>query len=57
MLQRDWDIDEDVVSHRTKAGWMKWHQAFDILGDKRVLQKLKDKFYRTTIGSAMLYGA
>jgi hypothetical protein len=23
MLQRDGDIDEDV-SHRIKAGWMKW---------------------------------
>ena len=26
MLQRDRDIDEDV-SHRIKAGWMKWRQA------------------------------
>ena len=26
MLQRDGDIDEDV-SHRIKAGWMKWRQA------------------------------
>jgi hypothetical protein len=28
MLQRDSDIDEDV-SHRIKAGWMKWHQAWE----------------------------
>jgi hypothetical protein len=32
MLQRDGDIDEDV-SHRIKAGWMKWHQASRVLCD------------------------
>ena len=54
MLQRDGDIDEDV-SHRIKAGWMKWCQASGVLCDKKVSQKLKDKFYRTTIRPAMLY--
>jgi hypothetical protein len=48
------DIDEDV-SHRVKVGWMKWHQASGVLYDKRVPQKLKDKFYRMTIRPAMLY--
>ena len=43
MLQRDGDIDEDV-SHRIKAGWMKWRQASGVLCDKRVPQKLKGKF-------------
>jgi len=56
MLQRDGDIDADV-SHRIKAGWIKWRQASGILCDKRVPQKLKGKFYRTTIRPAMLYGA
>jgi hypothetical protein len=56
MLQRDGDIDADV-SHRIKAGWMKWRQASGILCDKRVPQKLKGKFYRTAIRPAMLYGA
>ena len=56
MLQRDGDIDEDV-SHRIKAGWMKWRHASGVLCDKRVPQKLKGKFYRTTIRPAMLYGA
>ena len=56
MLQRDGDIDEDV-SHRIKAGWMKWRQASSVLCDKRVPQKLKDKFYRTAIRPIMLYGA
>ena len=56
MLQRDRDIDEDV-SHRIKAGWMKWWQASSVLCDKRVSQKVKGKFYRTAIRPAMLYGA
>ncbi|XP_066367886.1 uncharacterized protein [Miscanthus floridulus] len=56
MLQRDGDIDKDV-SHRIKAGWMKWRQASSVLCDKRVPQKLKGKFYRTVIRPAMLYGA
>ena len=56
MLQRDGDIDANV-SHRIKAGWIKWRQASGILCDKRVPQKLKGKFYRTAIRPAMLYGA
>ena len=53
---RDGDINADV-SHRIKAGWIKWRQAFSILYDKRVPQKLKGKFYRTAIRSTMLYEA
>ena len=56
MLQRDGDIDANI-SHRIKAGWIKWRQASSILCDKWVPQKLKGKFYRTTIRPAMLYGA
>ena len=56
ILQRDGDIDADV-SHRIKAGWFKWRQASGILCDKRIPQKLKDKFYRTAIGPTILYGA
>ena len=56
MLQNDGGIDEDV-SHRIRAGWVKWRQATGILCDKKVPQKLKGKFYRTAIRPAMLYGA
>ena len=56
MLQRDGDIDADV-SHRIKAGWIKWRQVSGILYDKRVPPKLKGKFYRTTIRPTILYGA
>jgi hypothetical protein len=56
MLQKNGDIDEDV-SHRIKAGWLKWHQASGVLCDPRVPLKLKGKFYRTAIRPDMLYGA
>jgi hypothetical protein len=56
MLQKDGDIDEDV-RHRIPAGWLKWRQAFGVLCDKRVSQKLKGKFYRTAIRPTILYGA
>jgi hypothetical protein len=52
----DGDNDEDMT-HRIKARWIKWCQAFGILCDKRVPQKLKGKFDETTIRPAMLYGA
>jgi hypothetical protein len=54
MLQKNGDIDEDV-SHRIKAGWLKWRQASDVLHDPRVPLKVKGKFYRTAIRLAMLY--
>jgi hypothetical protein len=56
MLQKDGDINKNV-SHRIKANWLKWHQAFGALCDLRVPLKLKGKFYRTAIQLAMLYGA
>jgi hypothetical protein len=56
MLQKNGDIDEDV-SHRIKAGWLKWRQASGVLCNPRVPLKLKGKFYRTMIRPAMLYGA
>jgi hypothetical protein len=56
MLQKDGDIDEDV-SHRIKAGWLKWHQASGVLCDTKLPLKLKCKFYMTVIRRAMLYRA
>jgi hypothetical protein len=56
MLQKYGDIDEEL-SHRIKAGWLKWRQASGVLCDTRVSLNLKVKFYRTVIRPAMLYGA
>jgi hypothetical protein len=56
MLQKDGDIDADL-SHRIKAGWLKWRQASGVLCDSRVSLELKYKFYRTAIRLTMLYGA
>jgi Reverse transcriptase (RNA-dependent DNA polymerase) len=56
MLQSDGEIDEDV-SHRIRAGWVKWKQSSGILYDKKVPNKLKDRFYRMVIRPAMMYGA
>jgi hypothetical protein len=56
MLQSKREIDKDV-SHRIRAGWVKWRQTSDFLCDKKVPNKLKGKFYRTVIRPAMLYGA
>jgi hypothetical protein len=55
MLKKDGDNDEDV-RHRISAGWLKWRQAFGVLCDKKVPQKLKGKFYRMAIRPMMLYG-
>jgi hypothetical protein len=56
ILQSDGEIDEDV-SHRIKAWWVKWWQISGILCDKKVPNKLKNKFYRMTIRPVMMYGA
>jgi hypothetical protein len=54
MLQSEGEIDEDV-SHRIRAEWVKWRQTSGDLCDKNVPNKLKGKFYRTTIRPAMMY--
>ncbi|XP_047254608.1 uncharacterized protein LOC107843456 isoform X1 [Capsicum annuum] len=56
MIQGNGEIDEDV-SHRIGAGWTKWRLASGILCNKKVPLKLKGKFYRAAVRSAMLYGA
>jgi hypothetical protein len=56
MLQSEGEIDK-YVSHRIKTGWVKWRQTSGVLCDKKVPNKLKGKFYRTTIRPAMMCGA
>ncbi len=40
-----------------KVGWLKWRRATEVLCDCKVSNKLKEKFYCTTIRPAMLYGS
>jgi hypothetical protein len=56
MLQSEGEINENV-SHRIRAGCVKWRQASGVLCDKKVPNKLKDKFYMMAIRPAMMYGA
>jgi hypothetical protein len=56
ILQSEGEIDEDV-SHRIRVGWVKWRQASGVLCDKKVPNKLRSKFYMTTIRPAMIYDA
>jgi hypothetical protein len=56
MLQSDGEINENV-SHRIRAEWVKWRQAYSILCDKNIPNKLKCKFYMTVIRPAMMYDA
>ncbi|KAM1765238.1 hypothetical protein ACFX11_004391 [Malus domestica] len=55
ILQKNGELDGDL-NHRIQAGWMKWKSASGVLCDCRMPLKLKEKFYRTTIRPAMLYG-
>ena len=56
VIQKDGEIHEDVT-HRIKAGWLKWRNALGVLCDRKIPLKLKGKFYRTTIRPALLYGS
>jgi hypothetical protein len=47
-------IDENV-SHIIRAEWVKWRQTSGVLYDKKVSNKLKDKFYMMAIRPAMIY--
>ncbi|KAF3620546.1 Phosphatidylinositol/phosphatidylcholine transfer protein SFH12 [Capsicum annuum] len=56
MIQGNDEIDEDVTN-RIGEGWMKWRLALGVLCDKKVILKLKGKFYRVAVHPSMLYGA
>ncbi|KAE8676336.1 General transcription factor IIE subunit 1 isoform 3 [Hibiscus syriacus] len=56
MIHKDGGIDDDVT-HRIKAGWLKWRAATGVLCDKKVPLKLKGNFYRMAIRPALLYGS
>ena len=47
---------EEEVKHQIQAGWNNWRAASGVLCDKRVPLKLKGKFHKTVVRTAMLYG-
>ncbi|XP_016461338.1 uncharacterized protein LOC107784688 [Nicotiana tabacum] len=56
IIQGNKEIDEEVT-HRIRAGWMKWRLIFGVLCDKNVPLRLKGKFYKVVIRPTLLYGA
>jgi len=55
IIQKDGEINSDV-NHRIQAGWLKWRSAIWVLCDRNIPLWLKEKFYRTAIRPALLYG-
>jgi len=55
IIQNNGEINSDV-NHRIQTGWLKWRKAKGVLCDRNILLWLKEKFYRTTIMPALLYG-
>ncbi|PKA53409.1 hypothetical protein AXF42_Ash012351 [Apostasia shenzhenica] len=56
IIQNDGEIDNDVIS-RIQAGRVKWRNASGVLCDRKIPSKIKDKFYKTVVRPAMVYGA
>lgn len=54
IIKRNGEIGENVT-HRIGAGLMKWRLAFEVLYEKKVLQKLKDQFYCVVVRPTMVY--
>ncbi|KAG5592517.1 hypothetical protein H5410_043031, partial [Solanum commersonii] len=56
VIQGSGDIDEDVT-HHIGVAWMKLRLASGVLCDKKIPSRLKGKFYRVVVRTALLYGA
>ncbi|KAG5577315.1 hypothetical protein H5410_057449 [Solanum commersonii] len=53
VIQGSGDIDDDVT-HCIRVAWMKWRLASGVLCDKKITSRLKGKFYRVVVRSALL---
>lgn len=49
-------IHEDVM-HRIKIGYLKWRSVIGLVCNRKILDKLKVKFYRTMARRTMLLGS
>ena len=56
VIRQDGEIDDDV-NHRIQVGLCKWRKTTEVLCDRKVPHKVKGKFYRTAIRTAILYGS
>ena len=45
------------VERKVQAGWCKWREASGVLCDRRVLLRLKGKYYSTVVRPAMTYSS
>jgi len=54
IVQNDREIEADV-NHRIQVEWLKWRRALSVLCDKKILFKLKEKFYWTTVRPTMCW--
>ena len=54
ILHAEGDFGTDVT-HRIKAGWIKWRNASGVLCDRCIPLRLKKKIYKTAIRPAMFY--
>ncbi len=48
---------QDDVNNRIRIGLMKWKEASGVMCDRKMPVKLKDKFFKTMIRPAMIYGS
>src|ERR1700761_971193 len=55
-VQDSGEVEREVTC-KMQAGWLKWREASGLLCDKRVLLKLKGKYYSTVVRPIMLYSA
>ncbi|KAL4186166.1 hypothetical protein AMTRI_Chr09g12850 [Amborella trichopoda] len=55
IIQKNGEIEEDA-SHKIRAEWPKWRCVNGILCNHRIPMRLKGKFYKTAVRSALLNG-
>ena len=48
---------ETAVTARSRIGWIKFRECSEILEGRRFSLKMKGKFYKSCVRSAMLYGS